>query len=75
MLQNLQENSLVIKAHQTVAVRQDLCDLCRQLAVAEGELGSLPHMPSRAHQTFPRLFSPVAVSYTHLTMTATPPGP
>ena len=59
MLQNLQENSLVIKAHQTVAVRQDLCDLCRQLAVAEGEFGSLPHMPSRAHQTFPRLFSPV----------------
>ena len=59
MLQNLQKDSLVIKAHQTVAVRQDLCDLCRQLAVAEGEFGSLPHMPSRAHQTFPRLFSPV----------------
>ena len=59
MLQNLQENSLVIKAHQTVAVRQDLGDLRGQFAIAEGELGPLPHVPSGAHQALPGLLSPV----------------
>ena len=59
MLQNLQENSLVIKAHQTVAVRHDLGNLRSQFAIAEGELGSLPHVPPGAHQAFPGFLPPV----------------
>lgn len=56
---NLQENTFVIEAHQTVAVRQDLGNLRGQFAIAEGELGPLPHVPSGAHQALPGLLSPV----------------
>ena len=58
-LEHLKENSLVVEAYQAVAVRQNLGNLRRQLAVAE------------AH---PRTLAQVPVSYTHLNPVRPPRG-
>ena len=58
-IQHLQENALVGKAHQPIAVRQLLRDLCCQLAIAEGDLGAGAQLLPRPHQTLPHVAAAV----------------
>ena len=54
-LQYLQEDALVLKPHQPVAVRQLIHDLRRQLPVAEGYPCALPQLLAGPHQAFPNI--------------------
>ena len=56
-LEHLKENSLVVEAYQAVAVRQDLGDLRRQLAVAEAHPRTLAQVLARTHKALPHLIA------------------
>ena len=58
-LQHLQENPLIIEAHQAVAAGQLLHHLRRQFPVAEGQLRPGAHPLARPHQALPGLVPPV----------------
>ena len=56
-LEHLKEDAIVIEAHQTVAVRQDLGDLRRQLAVAEAHPRTLAQVLARTYKALPHLIA------------------
>ena len=58
-LQNFQENTLVVKAHQAITVFQHFRDLGGQLSVTKDDLCALAELFARPHQTFPGLLPAV----------------